>query len=40
VEVAANLADRRLAEFTPEDIAKLLREEGFKSLVSAEPRSP
>jgi uncharacterized ferritin-like protein (DUF455 family) len=35
VEVMANLDDRRLAEFTEEEIAELLRQEGFASLVPA-----
>jgi uncharacterized ferritin-like protein (DUF455 family) len=33
VEVMANLEDRRLAEFTEAEIAELLRQEGFGSLV-------
>jgi uncharacterized ferritin-like protein (DUF455 family) len=34
VEVMANVDDRRLAEFTEQEIAELLRQEGFGSLVS------
>jgi uncharacterized ferritin-like protein (DUF455 family) len=34
-EVMANVADRRLAEFTEKEIAELLRQEGFGSLVAA-----
>ena len=34
-DVLANVDDRRLAEFTEEEIAELLRQEGFKSLVTA-----
>jgi len=33
VEVMANLEDRRLAEFTEAELAELLRQEGFGSLV-------
>ena len=36
-DVMANVDDRRLAEFTQEEIAELLRQEGFGSLV-ATPR--
>jgi uncharacterized ferritin-like protein (DUF455 family) len=35
-EVAANIADRRLAEFTDPELMQLLRQEGFKSLVPAD----
>ena len=35
VEVLANVDDRRLAEFTEQEIAELLRQEGFGSLVAA-----
>jgi hypothetical protein len=35
VEVMTNLEDRRLAEFTEAEIAQLLREEGFGSLVAS-----
>jgi uncharacterized ferritin-like protein (DUF455 family) len=34
VEVLANIEDRRLAEFTEREIAELLRQEGFGSLVA------
>lgn len=33
-DVMANIDDRRLAEFTQEEIAELLRQEGFGSLVA------
>jgi uncharacterized ferritin-like protein (DUF455 family) len=35
VEVFANVDDRRLAEFTEDEIAELLRQEGLGSIVSA-----
>jgi hypothetical protein len=35
VEVMANVDDRRLAEFTEAEIAELLRQEGFGSLVAS-----
>jgi uncharacterized ferritin-like protein (DUF455 family) len=35
VEVFANVDDRRLAEFTEQEIAELLRQEGFGSLVAS-----
>jgi uncharacterized ferritin-like protein (DUF455 family) len=35
VEVMANIDDRRLAEFTEQEIAELLRQEGFGSLVAS-----
>jgi hypothetical protein len=35
VEVLANVDDRRLAEFTEKEIAELLRQEGFGSLVAS-----
>jgi hypothetical protein len=34
-DVMANVDDRRLAEFTEEEIAELLRQEGFGSLVAS-----
>ena len=34
-EVFANVDDRRLAEFTEQEIAELLRQEGFGSLVAS-----
>jgi uncharacterized ferritin-like protein (DUF455 family) len=34
-DVLSNVDDRRLAEFTEEEIAELLRQEGFGSLVSS-----
>ncbi|HSB24943.1 MAG TPA: DUF455 family protein [Burkholderiaceae bacterium] len=34
VEVFANVEDRRLAEFTEEEIAEILRQEGFSGLVN------
>src|SRR5262249_22453792 len=34
-DVFANVDDRRLAEFTEEEIAELLRQEGFGSLVAS-----
>jgi hypothetical protein len=34
-DVFANIDDRRLAEFTEQEIAELLRQEGFGSLVTA-----
>jgi len=34
-DVFANVADRRLAEFTEQEIAEVLRQEGFGSLVPA-----
>jgi uncharacterized ferritin-like protein (DUF455 family) len=39
VEVLTNMDDRRLAEFTDEELAELLRKEGFGSLVSSPPGS-
>lgn len=33
LEVFANIEDRKLAEFTPEEIAELLRQEGFESII-------
>jgi len=35
VEVLTNMDDRRLAEFTDQELAELLRKEGFGSLVSS-----
>jgi hypothetical protein len=34
VEVFANVEDRRHAEFTEEEIAEILRQEGFSGLVN------
>jgi uncharacterized ferritin-like protein (DUF455 family) len=34
VEVFANIEDRRIAEFTEEEIAEILRQEGFSGLVA------
>ncbi|HET7525328.1 MAG TPA: hypothetical protein VFK10_05230, partial [Burkholderiaceae bacterium] len=34
VDVFANVEDRRLAEFTEDEIAEILRQEGFSGLVN------
>ncbi len=39
-DVFMNVDDRRLAEFTEQEIAELLRQEGFGGLVSAAPETP
>ncbi|MGH6628660.1 MAG: DUF455 family protein [Burkholderiales bacterium] len=39
-DVMANVEDRRLAEFTEQEIAELLRQEGFGSLVAATHGTP
>ena len=39
-DVLANVEDRRLAEFTEQEIAELLRQEGFGSLVGTPSGSP
>jgi uncharacterized ferritin-like protein (DUF455 family) len=39
VEVMTNKDDRRLAEFTEQEIAELLRKEGFGSLVASPTES-
>ncbi len=40
VEVMANVDDRRLAEFTEAELAELLRQEGFGSLVASAGGTP
>lgn len=40
VEIFANIEDRRAAEFTEEEIAEILRQEGFAGLVAQAQASP
>jgi hypothetical protein len=39
-DVFANIDDRRLAEFTEKEIAEVLRQEGFGSIVSTPAAAP